>query len=163
MHQLQKPKRPFQQSPTPEIVKRLSSHESIFSANQDQRTQWETHTIKPKSKGAGIQKNVCQENGSNRFHQRGECTNSSSQNVPSTTDLKCPTPEIVEKTVVLFHCESIFSVNEDQRTQWGTQDMHAIKPKVKVLELWSLILLRKKRLLGFTKAKEEHGSVREDY
>ena len=80
--------------PTPEIVEKtvITFHcESIFSANEDQRTQWETHTIKPKSKGAGIQKNVCQENGSNSFHQRGECTNSSSQNVPSTTDLKCPT------------------------------------------------------------------------
>ena len=33
--------------------------------------------------------------------------------------------------MVLFHCESIFSASEDQRTQWGTQDMHAIKHKSK--------------------------------
>ena len=47
------------------------------------------------------------------------------------SDLECPPTAILDKTVVIFHDESIFSANEDQRTQWGSADMHSIKPKGK--------------------------------
>ena len=47
----------------------------------------------------------------------------------------------LEKTIVIFHDESIFLKNEDQRTQWSSEDMHAIKPKdIREQELWFLIL-----------------------
>ena len=42
-----------------------------------------------------------------------------------------PPADIVEKTVVIFHDESIFSAKEDQHTQWGTSDTITIKPKSK--------------------------------
>ena len=46
-------------------------------------------------------------------------------------DLRCPSEEQLQKTIVLFHDESIFSANEDQGTQWGEKDNFAIKPKSK--------------------------------
>ena len=46
-------------------------------------------------------------------------------------DVRCPPEEQLQKTVVLFHDESIFSANEDQGTQWGEKDNFAIKPKTK--------------------------------
>ena len=46
-------------------------------------------------------------------------------------DLECPPADIVKKTVVIFHNESVFSANEDQHTQWGTSDTITIKPKSK--------------------------------
>jgi len=46
-------------------------------------------------------------------------------------DLKCPPKEQLEKTIVLFHDESIFFANEDQGSQWGEKDNFAIKPKSK--------------------------------
>ena len=46
-------------------------------------------------------------------------------------DLECPPADVVDKTIVIFHDESIFSVNEDQHTQWGTSDTVTIKPKGK--------------------------------
>ena len=36
-----------------------------------------------------------------------------------------------QKNTVIFHDESIFTVNDDQKTQWGTKDMLVIKPKGK--------------------------------
>ena len=36
-----------------------------------------------------------------------------------------------QKNIVIFHDESIFTVNDDQKTQWGTKDMLVIKPKGK--------------------------------
>ena len=46
-------------------------------------------------------------------------------------DLRCPPKEQLEKTIILFHDESIFSANEDQGSQWGEKDNFAIKPKSK--------------------------------
>ena len=46
-------------------------------------------------------------------------------------DLECPPADVVKKTVVIFHDESIFNANEDQQTQWGTPDTIMIKPKGK--------------------------------
>ena len=46
-------------------------------------------------------------------------------------DLRCPPKEQLEKTIVLFHDESIFSANEDQGSQWDEKDNFAIKPKSK--------------------------------
>ena len=36
-----------------------------------------------------------------------------------------------QKNIVIFHDESIFTVNDHQKTQWGTKDMLVIKPKGK--------------------------------
>ena len=47
------------------------------------------------------------------------------------SDLERPPTAILDKTVVIFHDELIFLANEDQRTQWGSVDMHSIKPKDK--------------------------------
>ena len=46
-------------------------------------------------------------------------------------DLECPSPHQLERTVVIFHDESIFTANEDQKLQWGSADMHVIRPKGK--------------------------------
>ena len=46
-------------------------------------------------------------------------------------DLECPSSHQLERTVVLFHDESIFTANEDQKLQWGSADMHVIRPKGK--------------------------------
>ena len=37
----------------------------------------------------------------------------------------------VEKTVILFHDESTFQANDDQKTFWGTKDMVFLRPKRK--------------------------------
>ena len=46
-------------------------------------------------------------------------------------DLECPSQEVMNKTVILFHDESTFQCNDDQPTFWGTKGMVAIKPKHK--------------------------------
>ena len=46
-------------------------------------------------------------------------------------DLECPSPHQLERTVVILHDESIFTANEDQKLQWGSADMHVIRPKGK--------------------------------
>ena len=46
-------------------------------------------------------------------------------------DLHCLPQEQLSKSVI-FHNKSVFCCNEDQRTQWGSKDMHAIRPKGKV-------------------------------
>ena len=47
-------------------------------------------------------------------------------------DLQCPPQAILDKTVVIFHDESIFTTNKDQQTQWGNEDIHVIKSKGKL-------------------------------
>ena len=47
------------------------------------------------------------------------------------SDLECPESHQLERTVIIFHDESIFTANEDQRLQWGSTDMHVIRPKSK--------------------------------
>ena len=34
-------------------------------------------------------------------------------------DLECPSSQQLERTVVFFHDESVFTANEDQKLQWG--------------------------------------------
>lgn len=51
------------------------------------------------------------------------------QSLPN--DLECPSSHQLERTVVFFHDESIFTANEDQKLQWGSTDMHVIFPKSK--------------------------------
>ena len=46
-------------------------------------------------------------------------------------NLECPSSQQLERTVVFFHDESIFTANEDQKLQWGSADMHVIRPKGK--------------------------------
>ena len=47
------------------------------------------------------------------------------------TDLECPSDDQVSKTVVIFHDESTFQSNDDQKTSWGSKDMQILKPKSK--------------------------------
>ena len=46
-------------------------------------------------------------------------------------DITSPPEEQREKTIVIFHDESIFNANEDQSTMWGTEDQHFVRPKSK--------------------------------
>ena len=46
-------------------------------------------------------------------------------------DLECPSSQQLERTVVFFHDESVFTANEDQKLQWGSADIHVIWPKGK--------------------------------
>jgi len=39
------------------------------------------------------------------------------------TGLDCPRPEVIEKTVVLFHDETTFQANNDQPALWAAKDM----------------------------------------
>ena len=34
-------------------------------------------------------------------------------------DLRAPAPEVVEKTIVIFHDETTFQANDDQPTLWA--------------------------------------------
>jgi len=54
------------------------------------------------------------------------------------SELQCPSQEVLDKTVVLFHDESTFQANENQSTFWGTKGTTLIKPKSKGSGLWSL-------------------------
>jgi len=47
------------------------------------------------------------------------------------TDLECPATHQLDRTVIIFHDESIFTANENQRLQWGSADIHVIRPKGK--------------------------------
>ena len=44
-------------------------------------------------------------------------------------DLDPPRPEVLAKTIVLFHDETTFQANDYERTQWGTKDDHMLVPK----------------------------------
>lgn len=46
----------------------------------------------------------------------------------AATDLESPSVNKISKTVI-FHDESTFQANDDQRTFWGTKDMQIMKPK----------------------------------
>ncbi len=47
------------------------------------------------------------------------------------TDLSAPQPELLEKTVILFHDESTFQANEDQPTLWAEKGTSVMRPKSK--------------------------------
>ena len=44
-------------------------------------------------------------------------------------DLDPPQPEVIAKTIVLFHDESTFQANDYECTQWGTKNDHMLVPK----------------------------------
>ena len=44
-------------------------------------------------------------------------------------DLECPPQAITDKTVVIFHDRSIFTANEDQKTQWAVKIHIPLSPK----------------------------------
>ena len=46
-------------------------------------------------------------------------------------DINIPSPEIIEKTVFLFHDETTFQANEDQTTVWAPKGTKIIRPKSK--------------------------------
>jgi len=46
-------------------------------------------------------------------------------------DLDTPQPEVVEKTIILFHDETTFQANEDQLTLWAAKDTSVMRPKSK--------------------------------
>ena len=86
-------------------------------------------------------------------------TSEAALSLPS--DLQCPSQEQLKKTVFLFHDESIFSSNEDQTTQWGTDDMVLIKPKGKGNGMMVSDFISEDGYLQLT--DEEHGHAREKY
>lgn len=47
------------------------------------------------------------------------------------SDLHTPSIDRVEKTVIFFHDETIFHVNEDQSRQWGEKGTHVVQHKSK--------------------------------
>lgn len=46
-------------------------------------------------------------------------------------DLECSSSHQLERTVIFFHVEPVFTENKDQKLQWGSADMHVIWPKGK--------------------------------
>ena len=42
-----------------------------------------------------------------------------------------PRQERIDKTVIFFHDESIYHVNEDQPSFWGDSNTHVLRPKSK--------------------------------
>ena len=46
-------------------------------------------------------------------------------------DLCAPPTDVVEKTILLFHDESTFQANDDQRTLWGEKGTTVMRPKSK--------------------------------
>ena len=47
------------------------------------------------------------------------------------SDICVPPPDVIEKTVVLFHDETTFQANEDQPTLWAEQGTSVMRPKSK--------------------------------
>jgi len=47
------------------------------------------------------------------------------------TGLDCPRPEVIKKTVVLFHDETTFQANNDQPAFWAAKDTKVMRPKSK--------------------------------
>ena len=47
------------------------------------------------------------------------------------TDLHSPDPEVIERTVVLFHDVSTFQANDDQPTLWAEKGTNVMRPKSK--------------------------------
>jgi hypothetical protein len=45
------------------------------------------------------------------------------------SDLECPSCDVVNKTIVLFHDESTFQANDYECTQWGTKEDYILVPK----------------------------------
>ena len=56
-------------------------------------------------------------------------TEAAKQSLPA--DLLCPAQGVLDKTVIFFHDESTFQVNEDQSTFWGVKGTVVMKPKNK--------------------------------
>ena len=46
-------------------------------------------------------------------------------------DIRSPTPDIIDKTIILFHDETTYQVNDDQPTLWAEKDTSVICPKSK--------------------------------
>ena len=46
-------------------------------------------------------------------------------------DLHTPPPEVIDKTVILFHDETTFQANEDQPTPWAAKGTSVMRPKSK--------------------------------
>ena len=47
------------------------------------------------------------------------------------SDLESPPPEVIDKTVVIFHDESTFQANDDQPTLWAEKGTNVMRPKSK--------------------------------
>lgn len=46
-------------------------------------------------------------------------------------DLECPSPTVIDKTVIFFHDKSTFQCNDDQPTLWATKETSVMRPKSK--------------------------------
>ena len=56
-------------------------------------------------------------------------TEEAKQALPS--DLQCPPPDKLNKTIIIFHDESTFQANDDQPTLWAEKSTHVMRPKSK--------------------------------
>ena len=45
------------------------------------------------------------------------------------TDLHMPEPDVVDKTIVLFHDDTTFQANEDQPILWAAKGTSEMRPK----------------------------------
>ena len=59
------------------------------------------------------------------------CTPTEDAKKALPTDIHGPSPEIAEKTAILFHDEFTFQANEDQPTLWAEKDTTVMRPKSK--------------------------------
>lgn len=63
------------------------------------------------------------------LHPRNAPTEEAKAALPE--DFVCSRPDLLDKTVVLFHDESTFQANDDETTFWGTKDTKVMQPKSK--------------------------------
>lgn len=81
-------------------------------------------------------------------------------------DLKCPSQNIIDKTVVFFHDEYTFQCNNDQSTLWVIKETTIMRPKSKGTgTMVSEFICEQDGYLSFTpeeckKAKESDPTIR---
>ena len=63
------------------------------------------------------------------FNESNAPTEEAKKALPA--DLDRPRPEVLDKTVLLFHEETTFQANDDQRTLWAEKDTNVMRPKSK--------------------------------
>ena len=61
------------------------------------------------------------------LNRNNAVTDEAANSLPS--DLDPPSDETIEKTIVIFHDESTFQANDDQKSFWDKKDMQVLRPK----------------------------------
>ena len=63
------------------------------------------------------------------LNQHNAPTEEAKQALPS--DLECPSSDVLDKTVIIFHDKSTFRANDDQPTLWAEKGISVMRPKSK--------------------------------